>query len=102
MIYDSTKALLGSIIRSLDTADEAAWDDRLELGKECLYEMSQMTRPSYQPCRQDYSDTQWESHIPDSKKAIQAMPHVRAMMSAIRHRDQATALECAKAALAEM
>jgi hypothetical protein len=44
----------------------------------------------------------WASHIPDSKKAIQAMPHVRAMMSAIRHRDQATALECAKAALAEM
>jgi hypothetical protein len=44
----------------------------------------------------------WASHIPDSKKAIQAMPHVRAMMSAIGHRDQATALESAKAALAEM
>jgi hypothetical protein len=102
MIYDSTKALLGSIIRSLETADEAAWDDRLELGKECLYEMSQMTRQSYQPYRQDYSDTQWPSHIPDSKKAIQAMPYLKAMMSAIRHRDQETALESARAALAEM
>ena len=57
MIYDSTKALLGSIIRSLETADEAEWEDRLELSNECLYEMSQMTHHSYQPCRRDYSDS---------------------------------------------
>ena len=97
MVYDSTKTLLCSIIRSLETADEAAWDDRLELGNECLYEMSQMTRQSYHPCRKD-PGTQWPSRIPDSQKAIQAMPHVKAMMSAIHHRDQVTALESAKAA----
>ena len=102
MVYDSTKTLLRSIIRSLETADEAAWDDRLELGNECIYEMSQMTRQFYQPFRKDSPGTQWPSHLPDSKRAIEAMPYVKAMVSAIRHRDQTTALERAKAALAAM
>ena len=102
MVYDSTKTLLCSIIRSLETADEAAWDDLHELGKECIYEMSQMTRQSYQPCRKDSANTQWPSRLPDSDKSLEAMPHVKALVSAIRHRDQATALESAKAALAAM
>jgi hypothetical protein len=102
MVYDSTKTLLCSIIQSLATADEAAWDDRLELGRACIYEISQMSRQSYQPCRKDSANTQWPSHLPDSEKGIQAMPHVKLMVSAIRHRDQATALESAKAALAAM
>ena len=102
MVYDSTKTLLCIIIQSLETADEAAWDDRLELGRDCIYEMSQMTRQSHQPCRKDPADTQWPSHLPDSAKGIQAMSHVKVMVSAIRHRDQATALGSAKAALAAM
>ena len=102
MVYDSTKTLLRSIIQSLETGDEAAWDDLLELGKVCIYEMSQMTRQSYQPCRKDSANTQWPAHLPDSEKGIEAMPHVKAMMKAFRHRDQATALESAKAALAAM
>ena len=102
MVYDSTKTLLCSIIRSLETTDEAAWDDLHELGKECIYEMSQMTRQFYQPCRKDSANTQWPSRLPDSEKGIEAMPHVKAMVSAIRHRDQGTALESAKAALAAM
>ena len=100
MVYDSTKSLLGSIIRSLETADEAAWDDRLELGGECLYEMSQMTR--YQPCRRDPADPQWSRNIPDCEKARRAMQQIKLMMTAIRHRDQTTALENARAALAAM
>jgi len=102
MVYDSTKTLLCSIIRSLETADEAAWDDLHELGKECIYEMSQMTRQSYQPCRKDSANTQWPAHLPNHGKGIEAMPYVKAMMSAIRRRDQAAALESAKAALAAM
>ena len=102
MVYDSTKTLLCSIIRSLETADEAAWDDLHELGKECIYEMSQMTRRTHQPCRRDSANPQWPSGLPDFEKGVEAMPHVKAMVSAIRHRDQATALESAKAALAAM
>ncbi len=102
MVYDSTKVLLRSIIQSLETADEAEWDDRLELSNECAYEMAQMARRSSQPCRENGAGAQWPADIPDSRKAIQAVPHVKAMMTAIRHRDQATALESAKAALAAM
>ena len=102
MVYDSTKTLLCSIIQSPNAGDEAAWDDVVELGKVCVYEMSQMTRQSYQPCRKDPANTQWPSRLPDSEKGIEAMPHVKAMVSAIRHRDQGTALESARAALAAM
>jgi hypothetical protein len=102
MVYDSTKTILRSIIQSLERADETAWDDRLELGRVCIYEMSQMTRQSYQPYRKDPAYAQWPSRLPDSKKGIQAMPHIKVMVSAIRLRDQATALQSAKAALAAM
>jgi hypothetical protein len=44
MLDNSTKALLWRLIRSLENANEAAWEDRLELGKQCLFEISQMTR----------------------------------------------------------
>jgi len=30
MLYDSTKSLLQSILRSLETCDEAEWDDQTE------------------------------------------------------------------------
>jgi len=102
MLYDSTKTLLRSILESLATADEARWDDRLEVGSQCLYEIHQMARQSYQPYRKDSPNVQWPSQIPDSRRAQQAMPHVKRMMSAIRHRDQAAALESARAALAVM
>jgi hypothetical protein len=102
MLYDSTKTLLRSILESLDTADEAQWDDRLEFGNQCLYEIHQMTRHSYQPYKKDSPNVQWPSQIPDSERAKQAIPHVKRMMRAIHRRDQAAALESAKAALAAM
>jgi hypothetical protein len=90
MVYDSTKTLLRSIIQSLETADEAAWDDLHELGKACIYEMSQMSRQSYQPCRKDLANTQWPSHLPNSGKGIEALPHVKLMVghSASRSSDR--------------
>ena len=102
MLYDSTKTLLRSILESLETANEAQWDDRLEFGSQCLYEIHQMTRQSYQPYKKDSPNVQWPSQIPDSERAKQAMPHVKRMMRAIHRRDQAAALESAKAALAAM
>jgi hypothetical protein len=64
--------------------------------------MHQMTRPAHQAYRKDDSDARWPTTIPDSEKATRAIPHVKLMMSAMRRRDQATALESAKAALAAM
>jgi hypothetical protein len=102
MLYDSTKGLLQSILRSLETGDENRWDDRIESGNACLYEMHQMARPLYKAYRSDSSNAYSlpQSSLPE--KLNRAMPHVRTMVIAIRHKDQSTALESGKAALAEM
>jgi hypothetical protein len=102
MLYDSTKTLLRSILQSLEAGDDAGWDDRLESGNQCLYEMHQMTRPSYKAYRTTGADAKWPSHIPNSEKLNRAMPHVKTMVSAIRRKNLTTALESGRAALSEM
>ena len=42
MLYDSTKALLQSILRSLEANGEIPWDEHTESGNACLYEMRQI------------------------------------------------------------
>jgi len=102
MLYDSTKSLLQSILRSLESVDEAGWDDQTESGNACLYEMHQMSGSLYKAYKPDRlnSKSQAESDLP--KKLTKAIPHVRSMVIAIRHRNQIEALENGKAALAEM
>jgi hypothetical protein len=102
MLYDSTKSLLQSILQSLETVEEAGWDDQTESGNSCLYEMHQMSGSLYQPYRADRlnANSRAESGLPE--KLNRAIPHVRTMVIAIRHKDQARALESGKAALAEM
>ena len=102
MLYDSTKSLLRSILRSLEVGDETRWDDRIESGNTCLYEMHQMSKPQYKAYRPDtlVAKSLAQGSLPE--KLNRAMPHVRTMVIAIRHRDQTTALESGKAALAEM
>ena len=80
--------------------DAAAWDDHIESCKECLYEMHQMARtlnglPPQANGRGVLRDAMAE-------RVNRALPHVKAMVVAIRQRDQAKALESGKAALAVM
>jgi len=102
MLYDSTKSLLQSILRSLETGDETRWDDQTESGNECLYEMHQMSGRLYRAYKSDSlnANSVVQSSLPE--KLNRAMPHVRTMVIAIRHKDQTRALEGGKAALAEM
>ena len=100
MLCDSTKTLMRTILHSLDAPDQTGWDDPTEFGNECLYEMHQMTRPSYRAYRTAGSDK--PSHLPDFVVFNRAMPHVKAMMAAIHHKDRTTAVESGNAALAEM
>jgi hypothetical protein len=102
MLQDSTKGLLSEIVQRFETVGEVDWDDRGQSGRECLYEMHQMTRPSFHAYRMESSDAKWPSHLPDSAKLNRALPHVKAMVSAIRRKDRAAALISGKAALAEM
>src|ERR1039457_1440996 len=101
MLCDSTKTLMRTILHSLDAPDQTGSDDPTEFGNECLYEMHQMTRPSYRAHKVTGSE-KWPSHIPDSLAFNRAMPHVKAMMSAFYRKDRATAVESGNAALAEM
>jgi len=101
MLYDSTKSLLQGILRSLETPEVVVWDDHIESGKQCLYEMHQMSRPLYKGYRTEGPNGKG-APVPVSAKVTRAIPHVKLMVSAIRRKDQATALECGKAALAEM
>jgi len=102
MLFDSTKNLLQGILRSLEAGDDNRWDDRTESGNACLYEMHQMCRPLYKAYRPDalHATSLAQSSLPE--KLNRAMPHVRLMVIAIRHKDQTRALESGRAALAEM
>ena len=100
MLYDSTKGLLRSILRSLENPEMAAWDDHVESSKACLFEMHQMSRGLGKAYKSDKVKTGAPSV--DTQKVLRAMPHVRSMAIAIRLRDQAKAIEASRAALAEM
>jgi hypothetical protein len=102
MLYDSTKNLLQSILQSLETGDEALWDDQTESGNACLYEMHQMSGRLYKAYKSDNLNAHSvvQSSLPE--KLNRAMPHVRTMVIAIRNKDQSRALESGKAALAGM
>src|SRR5271157_2979350 len=102
MLYDSTKGLLQSILQALETGDETRWDDQTESGNACLYEMHQMSGALYKAYRSDSvnANSLVQSTLPD--KLNRAMPHVRTMVIAIRHKDQTRALESGKTALSEM
>lgn len=102
MLYDSTKTLLQSILRALETGDESRWDDQTESGNACLYEMHQMSKPLYQGYKTDTLHAKLQAQTSLPEKLSRAMPHVRSMVIAIRHRDRTRALESGKAALAEM
>lgn len=95
MLCDSTKTLLQTILQSLQEPDQGGWDDQIESGNQCLYEMYQMTRPSYRAFKTASSD-KWPSHIPDGAGLDRAIPHVKAMMNAIRHKDRPRQLRAAK------
>jgi len=102
MLYDSTKSLLQTILRSLETVDDIAWDDQTESGKACLYEMHQMAGSHYTAYRPDKLNTTALAQSTLPEKLNRAIPHVRKMVIAIRHEDQIHALENGRLALAEL
>ncbi len=94
MLFESTTLLLQNIVHSLEDGDERNWDDHLEYGNQCVYELFQMSRPE----RRKYSGpvaTVFE-------RCSRAIPHVRLMNRAIRQRDRATAIASGRAAVLEM
>jgi len=102
MLYDSTKVLLRGILWSLQSSSgKVGWEDQVESGRECLYEIHQMARPKYQAYRNDPSSKS-PTLVPVYERAARAIPHVKSMVRAMRRKDQALAVESGRAALAEM
>jgi hypothetical protein len=102
MLYDSTKILLQSILHSLETASGAKWDEQNESGKQCLYEMYQMSKPLYKGYKTEGSQGKTAVLVPVSENVNRAIPHVKAMLRAIRLQDRAMAINSGKAAIIEM
>jgi hypothetical protein len=92
MLYISTKTLLRTIIQSLEASNEGGWDDQIESGKECLYEMYQMSRPGVASSVDNRA----------AQKLGRAIPHVKSMLGSIRRGDLETALAWGRAAIAEL
>lgn len=101
MLYDSTKVLLRGMLSSLRTPVGEGWEDQIELGRECLYEMHQMARPLYKGYRTDVVNGT-ATLVPVCERAARAIPHVKSMVRAIRRKDQNAAVASGEAALAEM
>ena len=99
MLFQSTATLLHSIVHSLDDGGETRWDDYLESGNQCLYELHQMARSS---SRKPDSGAKFQVVTPPFQRAIRAIPHVKSMMRSMRRMDQAAAVESGRAAIAEM
>jgi len=102
MLYDSTKTLLWSILRSLEIVDNTGWEDQMESGKECLYELHQMSHPLYKDLPAGGTSDKVARRAGTSEQARRAIPHVKNMVNAIRRQDRASAVASSKAALAEM
>ena len=101
MLYDSTKVLIHGMLQSLRSPEQGGWDDHVESGGECLYEIHQMARPRYQGYRADAA-SRTPALVPVYERAARAIPHVKSMVKAIRRKDQAAAVQSGTAALAEM
>jgi hypothetical protein len=103
MLFDSTTLLLRSIIQTLEKNDGTGWDDYVELGKQCLYELHQMARSSsrtYKP--ESNPNSRPHALLPAPERAIRAIPHMKLMNAAIREENRQAAIESGKAAIAEM
>jgi hypothetical protein len=99
MVYASTKTLLIKIVQLLEAPGEVFWQDQIESGNECLYELHQMTRPSFLATA---ANSKWPTERPNRVDVNVALVHAKAMVRAIRRRDRAGALTSGKAAIDAM
>jgi len=76
-----------NILDWLDGTDEAGWERQIELGEECGSEMERLARPIYSGARKR-SYTFGPERNPDAGHLNRAIPHVRAMLTAMRNRNR--------------
>ncbi len=72
MLFESTSILLRSIVHSLENGSESRWDDHLESGNQCLYDLHQMARSSRRMNRAD-SKARFQVGTPPFARAVGAI-----------------------------
>jgi hypothetical protein len=101
-MYADSKEALKNILDWLDGTDEAGWESQIELGEQCRSDMERMARPIYRGAKARSHGALGPERSPDAGKLNRAIPHVRAMLTAMRNRNRTAALEHGRAALAVM
>ncbi len=93
MWYGNTKTLLESALRRLSEGEVPGsdeWKNQTEVVETCLSEMTVMSEPTLNPGKSP--DSRYV-HRPAADKLNRAMPHVKAMLAAMREQDRAGALK---------
>jgi hypothetical protein len=93
MWYGNTKSLLESALRQLhsgETSTDDDWNTQTGVVETCLAEMVQKAESTGQA--PSSADSRYV-HRPATDKLNRAMPHVRAMLAAMRTRDRLEALK---------
>jgi hypothetical protein len=101
-MYADAKNSLKGILDWLAGTDEAAWERQIELGEECRSDMERLARPIYSGAKARSHGALGPERDPDAGRLNRANPHVRAMLTAMRNRNRAAALEHGRAALGVM
>jgi len=101
-MYSDAKNSLKSILDWLAGTDEGGWEHQIELGEQCKSDMERLARPIYRGAKARSHGALGPERDPNAGKLNRATPHVRAMLTAMRNRNRAAALEHGRAALAVM
>jgi len=100
-MYADTKDAIQNVLKWLEQSDDAGWDSQIASGEAARADMERMARPDYHRGH-GKSTFQGQQRDPNANRLNKAIPHVRAMLTAMQNRDRAAALEHAKVALAVM
>ena len=94
----SAKDKLKSILEWLAGTDETGWEGEIELAETCRPDMERIARPLYGRTKR----FQGPERNPDALRLNRTIPHVRAMLTAMRSRNRTAALEHGRLALTAM
>jgi hypothetical protein len=100
MLFESTTILLRSIVHSTENNGEVGWEDHLESGNQCLYELHRLARSSARTSKA--SNSKFPVVALAFERAIRAIPHVKLMMRSLCLKDQSAAVESGRIAIGEM
>ena len=101
MLFESTSVLLRNMVLELENGGRSNWDDYLETGRQCIYELHQMSRASARTYKTE-SNPRFHTVLPASERAVRAIPYAKAMNVAIRQQNRPAAVEAGRAALSEI